>query len=669
MAKRHYSLEVKFNWHRKFLRLSALGLALACAGRVTAHSITVGSVTLTPCQSEYNGYCGSITQPLDRTGQIPDKITIGFEFYPHTDSSQPPLGVILAEEGGPGFSTTGSRDGYVRLFDPLRNRRDILLIDKRGTGLSAAINCPALQNAYDPSQHDIEQCADQLGAKAWLYGSPEAADDIAAVLAALALGPVDYYGDSYGTWFGEVLATRHPELLRTLVLDSAYPVLNDNSDTELNGGQHQMDLVCERSAPCASLGSSASARFATLLYSLRQSPVSGTAPGESGEPLSVLADPRALALIIANAGNAPTTWRNLDAAGRAWLDAKDGLPLLRLVAEARDSYSGGGDPQDFSVGLEWAVQCADYGANFDLYKPYKVRVAEYDADLEHVHAHDPKEFAPFEIDDVVYSQMNAEEYGSCLTWPLPAFGVIPGQPVPANAVFPRTPVLVLSGELDTVTSTAEGKATAALFPAARFIETTNMTHESAIADEGYYITPNGQDLSQCIGPIVRRFIDSGGSVGDTSCVPRIRPIRTVPAFATTYAAVQPATPTAGNKTDETGLKLASAAAETVGDVLAEYYVNSEGSGSGLRGGSFDFNNSDTGYVFDLDHVKWTSDLAVSGQIDWNQLSGEITAHVSFSAKGHSGKLAITWNDRDTDATAALSGDIDGARLSAERLAP
>jgi len=669
MIERRLTVELKPTAYRKVLSVSLMSLAVACAGRVTAHSITVGSVTMTPCQSEYRGYCGSITQPLDRSGHISDKVTIGFEFYPHTDTSKPPLGAILAEEGGPGYSTTGSRDGYVRLFAPLRDRRDILLIDKRGTGLSSAINCPDLQNAFNPSQNDIAKCANELGSKAYLYGSPEAADDVAAVLAALKLGPVDYYGDSYGTWFGQVLATRHPELLRTIVLDSAYPVLNDNSDTELNGGQKAMDLVCERSAPCASLGSSATARFDALLARLRASPVSGTAPGAYGEPMSVVADPGALVLIVANAGNAPTTWRDLDAAGRALTDSKDSLPLLRMVAEARDSYSGGGDYHDFSVGLEWAVQCADYGANFDLSKPYSVRLAQYNADLANTRAHDPTEFAPFTIDDVVYSQMNAEAYGSCLTWPVPAFGVIPGQPVPANANFPQTPVLVLSGELDTVTSPPEGRATAALFPSATFIETTNMVHESAVGDAGYFVPPNGQDLSECIGPIVRNFIESGGTVGDQSCVNRIRPIRTVPAFATTYATVAPATSLAGNRTDETGLRLASAAAETVGDVIGEYYVNTEGSGSGLRGGSFDFNNSDTGYVFDLDHVQWTRDLEVSGQIAWNQLSGEISADVSFSAKGHSGKLTITWNDQETDAVATLTGTIDGKQLAAERLAP
>jgi pimeloyl-ACP methyl ester carboxylesterase len=644
-------------------------LAALCLREAAAQSITVGSVTMTPCESEYGGYCGSISQPLDRSGQIPAQITIGFEFYPHTDTSQAPLGVILAQEGGPGYSTTGSRDGYVRLFQPLRDRRDILLVDKRGTGRSAAINCPALQQAFEPTQADIASCGKQLGAEAWLYGSPQAADDVAAVLEALDLGPADYYGDSYGTWFGQVLATRHPQLLRTIVLDSAYPVLNDHSDSELNHGQKAMDIVCQRSAPCAALGSSATTRFDGLLQSLRTAPVSGTAPGAHGEPMAVVADPGGLVLVIANAGNAPTTWRDLDAAGRAWTQDGDSAPLLRLVAEARDSYSGGGSYRDFSVGLEYAVECADYGANFNQSAPFAARLLEYDASIARLAALHPEAFAPFTVNNVVQSQMNAESYGACLSWPAPAFGVTPGQPVAAQAVFPTTPTLVLSGELDTVTSPSEGRATAALFPAGTFLETRNLVHESAIGDAGYFVPPNGQDLSECIGPIVRAFMQSGGVVGDTSCIRQIRPIRTVPAFATSYTTVAPATALAGNETNELGLRLASAATETVGDALARYFVNTTGAGAGLRGGRFEFQSSATGYVFNLHDLQWTEDLEVSGGITWNQLTGAIAADVTLTAPGHSGQLHITWNDEQTEAMASLTGRIDGVALTAQRLAP
>jgi pimeloyl-ACP methyl ester carboxylesterase len=525
-----------------------------------------------------------------------------------------------------------------------------------------------LQNAYNPNQAQIASCAAQLGPNAYYYESSDAADDVAGVMAALGFRQADYYGDSYGTWFGQVLAVRHPGLLRTIVLDSAYPVLNDNSDSEVNHGQAALEIACERSQPCRDLPLHATDRFALLLDDLRANPVTGIAPGSSGEPLTVTANPQGLFLVIANAGNAPVTWRDLDAAGRAWLEHRDALPLLRLIAEARDSYSGGGASVDFSVGLADAVQCAEYGQNFNLYSSLAQRQQQYAASLSQARDNDPEEFAPFTVDDAIFSQMNAEEYNTCLTWPIPPPDVVVGQPVPSNARFPAIPTLVLSGELDTVTSPDEGRATAHLMPNSTFIETTNLVHESAIGDAGYFVPPNGEDMSHCIGPIVRHFIVTGNT-GDISCVAHIRPIRTVPAFTADYLQAQPATAAPGNKATPAGLAIASAVAETVGDAIARYYVSISGSEAGLRGGSFVFNPSPVGYDFQLDNVEWASGLAVSGPIEWNQLSGAISARVTFTATGHTGSIAIDWNDRQTEALATLSGTVDGATLQATRIAP
>lgn len=651
------------------LMLPLLLSLLLLAAPQSPGSIVVGSVHLTPCIAEYHGYCGSITQPLNRHGGPPGVITVGFEFYPHTDTAHPRLGVILAQEGGPGYSTTGSRDGYVRLFTPLRDRRDILLIDKRGTGRSGAIDCPALQRAYLPDRADVAACAAQLGTSAWYYRSADAADDVAAVLAALHIAQADYYGDSYGTWFGQVLAVLHPGLLRTIVLDSAYPVLGDNSNSEVNAGQRAMDIACERSPACRRLGTSATARFALLLDDLRRHPVHGTAPGSSGEPRDVTADPRGLFLVIANAGNTPVTWRDLDAAGRAWLKQRDALPLLRLIAEARDSYAGGSWYREFSTGLADAVQCAEYGTNFNLYAPIAQRDRQYAGSLDWLRANRPATYAPFTIDDAVFSQMDAEEFDTCLTWPVPAPGVTPGQPIPPRATFPAVPTLVLSGELDTVTSPSEGRATARLFPNSAYIETTNLVHESAIGDAGYFVPPNGEDLAHCIGPIVRAFVASGGVLGNTSCVPQIRPIRTVPKFEADYHNTEPAVPAPGNAAPRDGLILASAVAETVGDAVARYYVSSSGHEAGLRGGGFNLAATATGYVLRLNGACWADGLAVSGPVVWNQLSGDIAGSVTFTAPGHSGTIEIRWNDRATDATATLTGTVDGAALAATRIAP
>ena len=523
-----------------------LATALALAPRASAQAITVGGVTLTHCIEAYDGYCGAITRPLDPTGQVSGTISIGFELYPHTGSA-PAEGTILAEEGGPGYSTTGSRDGYVRLFTPLRIRRDILLIDKRGTGRSGAIDCPGLQRARDPREAAIRACGWQLGRSAWLYGSDLAADDVAAVLRALSTGPVDYYGDSYATFFGQVFATRHPDLLRTVVLDSAYPVLGGTPyfASEIENGRVALERVCARSPACSSAvqagGPSATRRFDDLLASLRQHPVSGTAPGARGELRAVTADAPAMFLVFAIVGDNLVAYRDLDAAARAYLAHGDAAPLLRLVAEAEDGDAGGGPARQYSTGLYTAVTCQDYHALFDLRAPLPLRRRQFLSAIAAKEASDPGLYAPFTIQDVLTAPTNPEGLDACLTWPAPPAGIVPGFPVPPGAGFPKVPVLVLAGELDTITSPREAARTTALFPEAWFVVVRNTGHETAVGDGGVFVPPYGGDISRCVGPIVLQFIGSGGDPGDTSCVLRIRPIRTVPDFATSWHGVAPAT--------------------------------------------------------------------------------------------------------------------------------
>jgi pimeloyl-ACP methyl ester carboxylesterase len=636
-----------------------------------AQTITVGGLTLVRCIKAFDGYCGTLSRPLDPTGRVPGSIDIGFEFYPHTDAGAR-AGTILAQEGGPGYSTTGSRDGYVRLFTPLRTRRDILLVDKRGSGRSAAIDCRPLQKARDPKPATLRACGVQLGRRAWLYGSDLAADDVAAVLAALGTGRVDYYGDSYATFFGQVFATRHPELLRTVVLDSAYPVLGGTPyfQTEIENGPVAMERVCARSPVChdavAAGGPSATDRFAALLATLRANPVSGPAPGANGDMRMVTADPPALFLVIYEVGNNLVAYRDLDAAARA-LAAGDALPLLRLVAEAEDAAAGGGPADQFSVGLAHAVMCQDYHAVFDLAAPEPQRRRQFAAAIAAKAASDPGLYAPFTLADAMAAPADPEALDSCLAWPAPPPEATPGFPVPRDAHFPDVPVLVLAGELDTVTSPREAKQTTALFPKAWFVVVRNTGHETAVGDGGVFVPPYGGDLARCAGPIVLHFVASGGDPGDTSCATGVRPLRTVPAFATTWRDVPPALTHGDAGAD--ALSLASAAAETVGDAVARYYVTVSGTVAGLRGGRFHLSANERGHTLHLDRLRWAADLAVSGTVVWDQLDGRIEAEVAFTAPGHLGSLTIAWNDRETDAVAHIAGQVDGAKLEAERVAP
>ena len=58
-----------------------------------------------------------------------------------------------------------------------------------------------------------------------LFNTAYSARDVARVLRALRLGRVDLYGDSYGSWFAQVFASRYPGMLRSVTLDSTYQVL------------------------------------------------------------------------------------------------------------------------------------------------------------------------------------------------------------------------------------------------------------------------------------------------------------------------------------------------------------------------------------------------------------------------------------------------------------
>jgi hypothetical protein len=48
-------------------------------------------------------------------------------------------------ECGSRRANRGTRDYYLAIFDALRDRRDVLIVDKRGTGPSGPIDCADLQ--------------------------------------------------------------------------------------------------------------------------------------------------------------------------------------------------------------------------------------------------------------------------------------------------------------------------------------------------------------------------------------------------------------------------------------------------------------------------------------------------------------------------------------------
>ena len=112
-----------------------------------------------------------------------------------------------------------------------------------------------------------------------LFNTAYSARDVSRVLSALRVGQVDLYGDSYGSWFAQVLASRYPQQFRSVTLDSTYQVLGLDpwyTSTVVTARQ-AFEQACDRWRPCDSAaGPGAWSRISKLAARLSKQ---GRSPG------------------------------------------------------------------------------------------------------------------------------------------------------------------------------------------------------------------------------------------------------------------------------------------------------------------------------------------------------------------------------------------------------
>ena len=118
------------------------------------------------------------------------------------------------------------------------------------------------------------------------------------MLRAIRAGPVDLYGDSYGSYAAQAFAVRYPHRLRSLVLDSTYPVPGTDpafADLALRS-REAMRLACGRWPDCPV--SDPVSQLRALVQSVRADPIVGNAPDGDGTRQHVVVDDRTLATTI-----------------------------------------------------------------------------------------------------------------------------------------------------------------------------------------------------------------------------------------------------------------------------------------------------------------------------------------------------------------------------------
>ena len=162
-----------------------------------------------------------------------------------TESDNPAPDPIVYLEGGPGGSSLDAARYVFPSFWPFLTNRDVIFFDQRGVGYSEpSLNCLELQKLeYQRIQQDLSLdeeatlakeaamvCRDHLlrqSINPAAYTSAENAADLNDLRLALGYEEWNLYGVSYGTKLALTTMRDFPSGIRSVVLDSTYPLQVD----------------------------------------------------------------------------------------------------------------------------------------------------------------------------------------------------------------------------------------------------------------------------------------------------------------------------------------------------------------------------------------------------------------------------------------------------------
>lgn len=392
-------------------------------------------------------------------------------------------------QGGPGQSAIKLADFYAEAFSLVRQKRDIVLVDQRGTGKSNPLNC----NFADPSKglqgylgdlfptRAVGDCRKQLEASADLtqYSTAIAMDDLDEIRAWLGYDKINLYGTSYGTYAGQVYMQRHADHLRSAVLKAVAPINELTMLKSAANSQHALDLLfsdCSADAECNKAFPNLAAEFRAILGNLDHKPARVTLPDpETKKPVEIMLSRGDLAVTLRTLLHSPETAAKLPKMiHQAFND--DFKPLAQVALMVRKRL-----PEELSFGMFLSVLCSEEIPQIDSSGIADATAATFTGS--------------YWIDQIEQA---------CKEWPRGK------APVTVRSPLAQTPVLLISGGLDPVTPPALAESAARLLPNARHL-----------------VVPKGghpfHGLMGCADVLIADFINKGSAEGlDFSCAEKIQ---------------------------------------------------------------------------------------------------------------------------------------------------
>ena len=172
--------------------------------------------------------CGTLARPLDPSSADSDSIELSVAVVPAL-TLEPASDAFVPIAGGPGMSSIQFYAAWADAFERVRQRRDIVIVDQRGTGESAPMTCSVddeiVEGAYteEDTLQAVEDCLATLPHDPRFFTTSVAVTDLEALRVALGYETLNLYGSSYGTRVAQHFARRYPDKVRTIVIDGVVP--------------------------------------------------------------------------------------------------------------------------------------------------------------------------------------------------------------------------------------------------------------------------------------------------------------------------------------------------------------------------------------------------------------------------------------------------------------
>jgi len=458
----------------------------------------LGTLELHPCElgQPHSGlstaaWCAPFQVPEDRAH--PEGRKLDMRLAVVRSSAQVPADdpvVFLA--GGPGQAATETYASIAPAMALVLAHRNVILLDQRGTGGSHPLSCREGDDhdvpggSEDSRGVDVEavrketkRCLDGLSANADVrfYTTTDAVADLEDVRKALGSPHFNILGVSYGTRVAQQYAMRHPDAVRTLVLDGIAPnalVLGEDFAVNLDAALKAQFARCANDEACR-------ARFADpyqTLYQLRDAlranphKVSFRDPQTYASTQRVLSE-YILATVVRMFAYSPETAAllplSIDAAARGDVGPLLGQAKL-LTGDLGDTMDGG---------MQYTVICSE------------------DADL--------LTSRPQDKDTILGDNMIEAFKAACSVWP---HGTRPAdfhEPLKS-----QVPALLMSGEFDPVTPPRYGDEVLKGLPNGRHF---------VLKGQGHNVVARG-----CMPRLLDQFIDKADAKAlDGQCLERLSP--------------------------------------------------------------------------------------------------------------------------------------------------